>query len=368
MVPEQINELTFHYPHTDLIDAKTERSLAIKMDEAMIKLGEIMFAHDHVLDDVIELIQEQQQDPHALDQLITQYDLWLLAKHTRHSHLNTVDLHQLSRIVVKLESDRSQVFDLYLQHIHELKGRLYKQAQVLKRRYEDYRNQLVQANLRLAMHVARQYTGKGMELEELIQEGTLGLIKGAERYNINKGYRFTTYAYWWIQQAIKGALSEKRGIVRIPTNVTDRIVKVERCKYEFFKANGRYPNAKEISSILGMDVDHIRSTLAVTNVGDSIDEPIYDEGLTMQESMASESIATPSSQLDEEDGEAFLEKLIGELPKRQQFIVRLYHGIGIGQTYPFKEIAPQIGVTLERTRQLYHESIRQLKLLAEHHT
>jgi len=366
MLPDEVHELAVHYPNVDLIDADTERRLATNMDDAMVKMGEIMFAHDHVLEHVIDLVQFQQQDQDALDSLITQYDLWLLSRaYPQERFPASTSLKNLAHIIVKLDCDRSQVFDLYLQHIHNLKGRLAQRALLLKRRYDDYRNQLVQANLRLVMHVARKYNGKGMDVEELVQEGTLGLIKAAERYNLNKGYRFTTYAYWWIQQAIKGALSEKRGIVRLPTNITDRIIKLERHKHDFYKAHGYYPSVAELAASTGIDEQHIRSALSVTNIGDSIDEPVYEEGLSLQEMTAQEASSTPTQELEEKDTSSMIESLLSSLPKRQQFIVRLYHGIGIAQTYPFKEIAPQIGVTLERTRQLYHESIRTLKQISE---
>ncbi|WP_396587676.1 RNA polymerase sigma factor RpoD/SigA [Bermanella sp. R86510] len=366
MLPDEVHELAVHYPNVDLIDADTERRLATNMDDAMVKMGEIMFAHDHVLEHVIDLVQFQQQDQDTLDSLITQYDLWLLSKaYPQEQFPASTSLKNLAHIIVKLDCDRSQVFDLYLQHIHNLKGRLAQRALLLKRRYDDYRNQLVQANLRLVMHVARKYNGKGMDVEELVQEGTLGLIKAAERYNLNKGYRFTTYAYWWIQQAIKGALSEKRGIVRLPTNITDRIIKLERHKHDFYKAHGYYPSVPELAASTGLDEQHIRAALSVTNIGDSIDEPVYEEGLSLQEMTAQEASSTPTQELEEKDTSSMIETLLSSLPKRQQFIVRLYHGIGITQTYPFKEIAPQIGVTLERTRQLYHESIRTLKQISE---
>jgi RNA polymerase primary sigma factor len=224
----------------------------------------------------------------------------------------------------------------------------------------------VQGNIRLVMHIAKRFANKGVDTEELIQEGSIGLIKAAEKYNLNKGFRFTTYAYWWIQQSIKNALNQKRSSIRIPINTSDRMFKIELAKQKYFNRYEKFPSLKELQTLTGLKQEQILSVSNIGNLTVSMNAPVYEDGLMLEETLISQdNTATYSNEkmlsINDKDS---LKIMINKLPKRQQKIVYMYHGIGISDSLSFGEIAPQIGVTLERTRQLYHKSITFLRELS----
>ncbi|MAA71173.1 MAG: hypothetical protein CL679_05525 [Bermanella sp.] len=366
MQADDVNRLIQHYPDIGILDAEQERKIALAMDDAMEKLAQTLLAKEHLLEQVMDILLEQYQTGPMLDELLTQYDLWLLGQSVPSIHDNhNVSYKSLSLCLIKLQCDRSSVFDLLLCEADQLDTSLEKQARALKHRYETQRNRLVQANMRLVMHIAKRYSDKGIDTEELVQEGAMGLLKAASKYNIHKGFRFTTYAYWWIQQAIKGVLTQKRAVVRLPTNISDRIFKLDRAKEEYFKANGVYPTVAQLQRVTGIDEDHIRNVQNVGNLPLSMNQSFVEDGLTLDETITSDDVAqsTPQEDVARDSDMHYLMGLLTHLPKRQQKIVRLYHGLGIHEGQNFREIAPQIGVTLERTRQLYHQSIKQLQEL-----
>lgn len=367
MNSDDVNRIIQNYPDISILNPEQEYEIASTMDRTMQELAQTLLAQSNLLEQVMHILIEQYQTSPVIDEFLTQYDLLLLAQHFPDKNIaDHVSYKTLSICLVKLECDRSNVFDLLLKQADKVDQYLERQALALKKKYEHKRNALVQANIRLVMHIANRYTDKGIDTEELIQEGTLGLLKAASKYNINKGFRFTTYAYWWVQQAIKAVLTQKRAIVRLPSNVSDRIFKLDRAKQDFFKAHGVYPKVSQLQALTGLDADHIRASSDVGNLQLSMNQSVVEDGLTLEETIETDNpaIARPADEMDHESDQRYLFSLLSKLPVRQQKIVRLYHGLGINEEQTFREIAPQIGVTLERTRQLYHQAIKQLQELA----
>lgn len=367
MMTDEFHDYFHQYTNIQTVDADTERCLAKDMDDALTELAILHFESDSRLEAIMAHISSEWPFDHSLDQLLTQYDLAVLVRmfperfDEQYSELKQ----SLAKGLFASKHDRTIIH----QHLFsKLSGHQHDSEDVssVQNKYVEARNKLVQANMRLVMHLARRYGGKGVELEELVQDGTIGLIKATERYNLNKGFRFTTYAYWWIQQAIKESLSDKRGVVRLPGNINERILKIDRTKQSYFKEHGRFPRHHEIQRITGLDSHHISAVEGIGNLSDSVNEPIYEDGLSLEETLEPEDaiLKTPDYIQSQRSDRIWVNSLLTKLPERQQFILRLYHGIDIGKTYPFREIAPQLGITLERTRQLYHESIRSLKELA----
>jgi len=377
MNSEEVNQLILHYPKLQVLSAEKEASIAQAMDQAMERLAQVLLVQENLLAQVNDILLAQHQTSSVLDDFLTQYDLWLLSKHFKVSNLNTgVTQKSLSISLIRLQCDRSYVFEFLLAQANKIEIPLKKLVNSLKNDYIKYRNQLVRGNIRLVMHIAKRFTGKGVDTEELIQEGSLGLIKAAEKYNFHKGYRFTTYAYWWIQQAVKQALSQKRSAIRIPINIGDRIFKIESTKYDFYSRNEKQPTLEQLQTLTGYKKEHIIAVNHITNLTVSMSSSHYEEGLMLEEVLKSEDIN------DEESSSAYsksysnnemlnindteqLKKWLEKLPLRQQKIITLYHGIGITDSLTFAEIAPQIGVSLERTRQLYHKSVDFLRELAK---
>ncbi len=364
MNSDEANSLFQHYPQINVLTAEQEASIAIKMDTAMQGIAEALLIQEQLIDQVSDILLSQDQDSPILDEFLTQYDLWLLTKHCKISNQATKSAAiNLPMSLIKLQCDRSHVFSFLLSQVNNIEMPQNSYAYSLKDDYLNNRNQLVQGNIRLVMHIAKRFADKGVDTEELIQEGSLGLIKAAEKYNFHKGFRFTTYAYWWIQQAIKNALNQKRSAIRIPINTSDRIFKIETAKKAYFSRYEKNPTLKQLQKLTGLNQEKILAVSNITNLTVSMNSPIYDDGLILEEILIPEdapSIYSNEKMLTTNDIEQ-LKSMIKLLPKRQQSIVYLYHGIGISDSLSFGEIAPQVGVSLERTRQLYHKSIAFLK-------
>lgn len=366
MNSDEVSNLIQHYPEIKLLTAEQEANLAQKMDNAMTQLAEVVLLQENLLEQVSDILLAQYQSSPVLDDFLTQYDLWLLSKHCKPLEQSSeVTNHTLSLSLVRLQCDRSNVFDFLLSKVNDIEIPLNKYAKSLKNAYLKNRNKLVESNIRLVMHIAKRYANKGVDVEELIQEGSIGLIKSAEKYNFNKGFRFTTYAYWWIQQAIKNTLNQKRSPIRIPINTSDRIYKIKTAKQDYFNRYEEYPTLEKLQTLTGLKKEQIVALRNVGNLTVSMNAPVYKDGMMLEEILISDE-SSPSysnkKMLEVNDTE-YLKKLIDTLPVRQQKIVYLYNGIGISDGLSFAEIAPQIGVTLERTRQLYHKSITSLREL-----
>jgi RNA polymerase primary sigma factor len=367
MNSQEVNQLIKNYPDIQVLSPEQEFNIATQMDNAMENLAQVVLVQENLLEQVCDILVAQYQSSPALDEFLTQYDLLLLA---RHSKVLTKDIHvsesTLSVSLVRLECDRSNVFDFLLSQVNKIDIPLNDHAKKLKKDYETSRNKLVQGNIRLVMHIAKRFANKGVDTEELIQEGSIGLIKAAEKYNLNKGFRFTTYAYWWIQQSIKNALNQKRSSIRIPINTSDRMFKIELAKQKYYNRYEKLPTLKELQKLTGLKQEQILSVSNIGNLTVSMNAPVYEDGLMLEETLISQdNTATYSNEkmlsINDKDS---LKIMINKLPKRQQKIVYMYHGIGISDSLSFGEIAPQIGVTLERTRQLYHKSITLLRELS----
>jgi RNA polymerase primary sigma factor len=367
MNTNEVNQLIQHYPKIQLLSAEQEATIANQMDTAMEHLAKVILLKEHLLEQVSDILVAQYQSSPVLDDFLTQYDLWLLTQHFKPlSKGACVSENSISISLIRLQCDRSQVFNFLLSQASNIEMPMSDYAQSLKKDYLNSRNQLVQSNIRLVMHIAKRFTDKGVDTEELIQEGSIGLIKAAEKYNVHKGFRFTTYAYWWIQQAIKNALSQKRSVIRIPNNTNDRIFKIESIKQDYYNRHEKYPTLEQLQELTGFKPEQINSVRNIGNITLSINAPFYEDGLTLEEILLpedNEKSHSNESMLASHDNE-YVKKIIKKLPTRQQKIINLYHGIGINDSLSFGEIAPQIGVTLERTRQLYHKSITFLKELS----
>lgn len=373
MNSEEVNQLILHYPKLKVLSVEKEVSIAKAMDHAMEELAQVLLMQENLLSQVNDILLAQYQTSSVLDDFLTQYDLWLLSKHYKISSLDTgVTQKSLSISLIHLQCDRSSVFEFLLAQASKIEIPLSKLTKSFKNDYINYRNLLVQGNIRLVMHITKRFTGKGVDTEELIQEGSLGLIKAAEKYNVHKGFRFSTYAYWWILQAVKQALSQKRSVIRIPTHVSDRIFKIELSKHDYYSQHEEKPTLEQLQKITGFKKEQIVSVNGITNLTVSMNSSTYEDGLMLEEILNTEDINDEdSSSCDSKlysNSDFFkindterLKKLLDTLPERQQKIIYLYHGVGIRDCLTFAMIAPQIGLSLERTRQLYHKSIELLK-------
>ncbi|NNE42807.1 MAG: RNA polymerase sigma factor RpoD/SigA [Gemmatimonadetes bacterium] len=223
-------------------------------------------------------------------------------------------------------------------------------------------DELVQANLRFVVSVARSYAGRGLPLADLINEGNVGLIKAAERFDHERGFRFISYAIWWIRQAILQALSEQTRVVRVPVNRVGKASKIERTASGLIQALGREPTIEEIAREMELTEDDVAKHRQYTTRPVSLDAPASDEGESSLGSLLEDDEAAPPDQkVVELDLHRDLRRAIGTLDRREQKILRDYFGMETGEGTTLEAIGKDLGLTRERVRQLKERAMRKLQ-------
>ncbi len=228
---------------------------------------------------------------------------------------------------------------------------------------ERARDRLVSANLRFVVSVAKQYQHQGITLTDLINEGNMGLVKAAEKFDETRGFKFISYAVWWIRQSIMEALALKSRIVRVPLNQVGVAGKVNKATEQFLQSHGRVPSIQELSQITGIEEEQIASAQDAAARATSIDAPLgTDEENSMADMLSSDDSDFKSdSNLDKESMNQFLNDLLNEvLNQREQRIIKESFGIGVMEK-SLEEIADEMGMTRERIRQVREKSLRKIR-------
>lgn len=223
-------------------------------------------------------------------------------------------------------------------------------------------DKLTRANLRFVVSVAKQYQNQGLSLPDLINEGNLGLIKAAEKFDETRGFKFISYAVWWIRQSILQALAEQSRIVRLPLNQVGTLNKITKALSKFEQENERKPSPAELAEILDLDEGKIADTLKVSGRHISVDAPFQEgeDNSLIDVLVNDDSPGTDRSLLNESLG-LEIDRVLSSLTEREADIVRCFFGIGNNQAMTLEEIGEKFGLTRERVRQIKEKSIRRLK-------
>lgn len=235
-------------------------------------------------------------------------------------------------------------------------------AQRIRRGDQSAVERLTKANLRFVVSVAKQYQFQGLSLSDLINEGNMGLIRAAKKFDETKGFRFISYAVWWIRQSIMQALADQSRIVRIPLNKVGLSSKVTKAAQQLEQNFEREPTAEEISEYLEMDLDEVSSTMNFNSRHLSIDSPIGEEGDgTMIDIMENENVDAVDGESQKESMMYEIELALGSLPAKQQQVLKSLYGIGMDRPLGMEDIGEEMGLTRERVRQIRDQALMTLR-------
>ena len=259
---------------------------------------------------------------------------------------------------------------LYLRSIGSVDLLTADQEVVLSKRIErgdmDAKRHMVEANLRLVVSIAKSYLGRGLSLLDLIQEGSLGLIRAVEKFDYRRGYKFSTYATWWIRQAVTRALADKSRTIRIPVHMVEKLNRVVHVERNLVQKLGREPEPHEIAAELGWTVKDVREVLRVSQMPVSLEKPVGDEDDSeLGDFVADDNVESPfetaSDNLQRED----VRRALAVLPSRDREVLELRYGLNGRKPMTLEEVGEAFGVTRERIRQIENNTLKRLKGLPE---
>ena len=328
-------------------------------------------ARRHVLtpEQVSRAMEEQDFDPAGLDELYAALETRGVQVAEEETELPLLDEEQIGRLEDELSAEGVALDDpvkTYLKEIGRVPLLAAEEEAALARAAqagdEDARRRLSEANLRLVVSVAKRYAGRGLPFLDLIQEGNLGLIKAVEKFDYTKGYKFSTYATWWIRQAITRAIADQARTIRIPVHMVETINKVIRVSRQLLQELGHDPSPEEIAAEMDMPVDKVREILKIAQEPVSLETPIGEEedshlGDFIPDEGASEPSEAASFTLLQEQ----LVDVLSTLTPREEKVLKLRFGIEDGRPRTLEEVGKEFNVTRERIRQIEAKALRKLR-------
>ena len=238
---------------------------------------------------------------------------------------------------------------------------LYHSIQTVRMEIEEPKDELVQRNLRLVVNVAKRYLGRGLNFLDLVQEGNIGLMKGAERFDYTRGFKFSTYATWWIRQGITRAIADQSRTIRVPVHTNEALTKIAKTAQRLAQQYDREPTFKEIGQVLNMGSDRVKETLEAFQEPISLDAPSVDGETELGELIPDLDCSAPDEEVSRKSNARWLAKIFQVLNPREEQIVRLRFGIGGDEPWTLEQVGRSMSVTRERIRQIEVVALNKLK-------
>ena len=323
-----------------LLDRDSETELAKKIDQGNQKIRTLLKQGIQITLGVNSSIAQK----HALSTLKEIYQL---------SGLSAPAIDRAKMVLVTLGQEEYQKQEI----IHAL----CRQLDTSRILFEQAKAELVQRNLRLVVDIARRYSVHGLAFLDLVQEGNIGLMKATERFQYRKGFKFSTYATWWIRQGITRALADQSRTIRIPVHMTEISNKIARISKRLSQQFDRQAQPEDIGEVINMSPAKVKETVQAFQDPISLDTPIGDGDTFLSDFIATTNTFSPESPITREETNKQVERILGTLTPREQMVIRLRFGIGQDEPWTLEEVGQTMSVTRERVRQIEAKALKKLK-------
>ena len=328
-------------------------------------------ARHHLLtpEQVSRAMEEQEYDVAGLDALYEALEARGIRVEEEDADLPLLDDAQIGRLEHELSAEGVALDDpvkAYLKEIGQVPLLSAEEEQTLARAARagdaDARRRLSEANLRLVVSVAKRYAGRGLPFLDLIQEGNLGLMKAAEKFEPDRGFKFSTYATWWIRQSITRAIADQGRTIRIPVHLVEHINRVRKTAGELLRKNGREPTAEEIAVRLEMEPDRVRELLQLAQETVSLETPVgEEEDAHLEDFIQDEEAGIPVDEAGRQLLRRELMSVLKSLTPREERVITLRFGLDDGRPRTLEELGKEFNVTRERIRQIEAKALRKLR-------